>query len=392
MDSERRDLEEAFRRHRDELYRTALSYLRVPQDAEDVVQCTMARALAAIAEHRPRRLRPWLMAIARNEALMMLRDRVPQEVLGGELQAAGSVDGEVMLREEFAGVLADLRDLPERQRSALVLRAVHELDYRDIARVLEIGSGAARQAVYQARNALAARADGRAQDCATVRIMLRADGRSRRALSVRAHTAVCPSCHELQRTTSLAARIRSFLPPPDSWLPPVAVRLLAGPAASVRVTGSAAVLAALALGLSLGDPPTRDAAPERPGGAELYASADTAGTSAAPAPRRELTSTRRRAAQRNQRRRAVRRAPAPRGGARPPGPTTATAPANSPAPVQAQGAEPPPLEPKKVTRIDVVVLDRHAYVETDQVSPPAISGQTAALAGESAPGPMVDLP
>ena len=56
---------------------------------------------------------------------------------------------------------ADLRDLPERQRSALVLRELSGLSHEEIAAVLDGSARAVKQTIFEARAALHECAEGR---------------------------------------------------------------------------------------------------------------------------------------------------------------------------------------------------------------------------------------
>ena len=57
-------------------------------------------------------------------------------------------------RERLALLRADLRDLPERQRSALVLRELSGLSHEEIAAVLDSSARAVKQTIFEARAAL----------------------------------------------------------------------------------------------------------------------------------------------------------------------------------------------------------------------------------------------
>lgn len=59
----------------------------------------------------------------------------------------------------LASVLRDLRDLPEGERTALLLRVDHDLSYEEIATVLGTSVGAARVRVHRARLRLAGSTD-----------------------------------------------------------------------------------------------------------------------------------------------------------------------------------------------------------------------------------------
>ena len=153
---------------------------------------------------------------------MLLRSRLPKEALSPNLPGAGTVDGTFALRAQMAGLVVDLRALPERQRAALVLRQLYELSYRDIGDLLGIRAGAARESVLQARRSLLTRAEGRERDCGDIRLLL-SDGRARRAVLVRAHLEACASCRAAHHP-SPAARIKSLLPLPEPIVPPLVLR------------------------------------------------------------------------------------------------------------------------------------------------------------------------
>ena len=219
--------EEIYSRHGAELHRCALGIVRNRQDAEDVVQTTMMRALAALREGSPRRLKPWLVTIARNEALQLLRHRVLSTELTTELPGGSDVGREVLLREQVARLVADLEDLPARQRSALVLRELYELGYPEIGTVLGVRTGAARQAVHEARRSLVARGAGRDSECGVIRALLdTGDGRHGRSVMVRAHLEACAPCRR-HRGTVFERGLR-MLPIPEAWLTALFTRLFTG--------------------------------------------------------------------------------------------------------------------------------------------------------------------
>ena len=119
-------------------YRYCRSILHNDEDARDALQSTMAKALAALRdEQRDFELRPWLFRIAHNEAISRLRQRrdvVDLDAVG----TSGPIPSET-LEEQRAPCAAARRPrgLPERQRSALVLRELNGLSHREIAQVLD---------------------------------------------------------------------------------------------------------------------------------------------------------------------------------------------------------------------------------------------------------------
>ena len=96
------------------------------QDAEDLLQEAFVAAHSAmLADERPITARPWLYRIARNRCLNFLRKPVAdgQDSMDVHPHANGTTTFErVQRREELRTIVADVQELPETQRSALVLR------------------------------------------------------------------------------------------------------------------------------------------------------------------------------------------------------------------------------------------------------------------------------
>jgi RNA polymerase sigma factor (sigma-70 family) len=186
-----------YERHHQALYRYCRSILRDDADAQDALQSTFTAAFAAL-ERGPRDvpIRPWLFRIAHNEAVSVLRRRRPTAELSTETDPGTiSVEDQVAERAELALLLRDLRELHERQRSALVMRELSGLSHEDIALALQTSVGAAKQAIYEARRSLFEFAEGRAMPCDEIqRTLSDADGRLLRSRRVRAHLRECSGC------------------------------------------------------------------------------------------------------------------------------------------------------------------------------------------------------
>lgn len=118
--------------------------------AEDAAQEAFVKAwrnLAKYDEEKP--FRPWMLRIARNAALDLLRKRraLPFSMLSGDdddgpafedsIKDAAPLPDEVFERAELgAEVAAALGQLPERDRSVLVLRYEDGLSFEQIAEVM----------------------------------------------------------------------------------------------------------------------------------------------------------------------------------------------------------------------------------------------------------------
>jgi RNA polymerase sigma factor (sigma-70 family) len=196
-----RTLAAIYERHHQALYRYCRSIVHDDEDARDALQSTMTKALAALRdEQRDFEVRPWLFRIAHNEAISLMRRR--REVAEPDAVAAACTDSlaqDVEDRERLAHLRADLQDLPERQRAALVLRELSGLSHKEIASVLDTTPQAVKQTIYEARVALQICAEGRAMRCEDVQRAL-SDGDSRvlRGRRTRAHVRSCRSCRQFK--------------------------------------------------------------------------------------------------------------------------------------------------------------------------------------------------
>ncbi|HST38765.1 MAG TPA: sigma-70 family RNA polymerase sigma factor, partial [Conexibacter sp.] len=107
------------------------------EDAEDVLQEVFAAAFnAMLADDRPINVRPWLYRIARNRSLNHLRrtQAVGVDSMDVHLSEGGTTTADkVHKREEFRLLVSDVQDLPETQRTALLLREIDALSYEQIA-------------------------------------------------------------------------------------------------------------------------------------------------------------------------------------------------------------------------------------------------------------------
>ncbi|UGS36806.1 hypothetical protein DSM104329_03217 [Capillimicrobium parvum] len=150
-------------RYRDRL----VAYVRrmsAGADAEDVVQDVLTRAFLALrADDRPMTLRPWLYRVAHNRCLDVLRKPVPLPTDEVDLGPTATTLGEqVAGRERLRQVVADIQDLPDQQRSALIIRELEGLSYEELADALDTTVPAIKSLLVRARMNLAKAAEARA--------------------------------------------------------------------------------------------------------------------------------------------------------------------------------------------------------------------------------------
>jgi RNA polymerase sigma factor (sigma-70 family) len=252
---ERDAFAEIFRRHHQELYRYCLAIVRDRDDAEDALQATMAAALRSLpGEERELAVRPWLFRVAHNESVSILRGRRERDPdVAAIADPSPSQEAEVATRERLRGLVADLGELPDRQRSALVMRELSGLSHAEIGAALSCGEAAARQAVYEARTALREREEGREMECERVRAAISdRDGRRLRSRRMRAHLRDCDGCRGF--AASIGRRrsdLQMLCPPlPAAAAGTVLSGLLGGGAAGIGGAGAAGAAAGAGGGLA----------------------------------------------------------------------------------------------------------------------------------------------
>ena len=187
------------------------------EDAEDVLQEVFAASFNAIcADDRPINARPWLYRIARNRCLNHLRRPQPsgQDSMDiFERDGGLSTADTVHRREEFRQIVADVQELPETQRTALLLREIDALSYDQIAEAMETTVPSVKSLLVRARVALAEAAEARLLTCDEVRLELGqvAEGITRTSAPLRRHLKTCERCRtfkvELRKTNKALASI-----------------------------------------------------------------------------------------------------------------------------------------------------------------------------------------
>ncbi|MEA2156642.1 MAG: hypothetical protein QOE11_2782 [Solirubrobacteraceae bacterium] len=183
------------------------------EDAEDVLQEVFAASFNAIlADDRAINVRPWLYRIARNRSLNHLRRVQPIGVDSMDIhlsEGGATTADKVHKREEFRLLVADVQELPETQKTALLLREIDALSYEQIAEAMETTIPSVKSLLVRARVSLAEAAEARHLTCEEVREELGevAEGLRRSTSPVRRHVRTCERCQGFKaqlRTTNKA--------------------------------------------------------------------------------------------------------------------------------------------------------------------------------------------
>jgi RNA polymerase sigma factor (sigma-70 family) len=194
-----------FSRYRTRLLAFCRHMLGSREDSEDVLQEVFAAAFNAIlADEREINVRPWLYRIARNRSLNHLRRPTAIGVDSMDVHYADnglSTAEKVMRRESFRQLIGDVRQLPETQRTALLLREIDALSYEQIAHAMETTIPAVKSLLVRARISLGEAAEARKLTCEQVRLELgeAAEGLVKTSAAVRRHVRDCERCRAFRK-------------------------------------------------------------------------------------------------------------------------------------------------------------------------------------------------
>jgi RNA polymerase sigma factor (sigma-70 family) len=185
-------------------------------ESEDALQTTFISAYRwLLTEQRPVDVRPWLYTIARNTSLNILRERRQAELaqpvsLPAEIDPAAATEH----KEDLHAALAAIAELPESQRTALVLAEMHGLGHRQIASVLGVEPKQVKAYVFQARAHLLADRAAHDADCASIREELEhSRGGSLLKTRLRRHLRYCQGCRSYAaQLTRQRRRLGALLP------------------------------------------------------------------------------------------------------------------------------------------------------------------------------------
>jgi RNA polymerase sigma-70 factor, ECF subfamily len=149
-----------------QLYPAALRMTRNPNDAEDLIQETFAKAFAGFHQFKPdTNLRAWLHRILSNTFINSYRKkrREPVQDLGFDFQEdwqtgndplsppVASAEAQALERLADSEILIALRELPAEFRIAIYLADVEGYPYRQIADMMGIPIGTVMSRLHRGR-------------------------------------------------------------------------------------------------------------------------------------------------------------------------------------------------------------------------------------------------
>jgi RNA polymerase sigma-70 factor (ECF subfamily) len=165
MKLEREQFEKLAMEHLDMLYRIARRMTRDTATAEDLVQETFLRALRSrdSFELKEYGIRPWLLRIMHNLHVTRFKRerRQPMAIYEEQLQAMGDpvlLHSNPLPIDQFDGMdqqlVQAMENLPVDYQTVMLLWAVDELSYKDIAEAVDVPIGTVMSRLHRARQKL----------------------------------------------------------------------------------------------------------------------------------------------------------------------------------------------------------------------------------------------
>ena len=159
LEGDREAFGQLVRKYQDRLFNGMVQILRSEPEAEDVVQEAFVLALTKLESFQGKsQFYTWLYRIAYNLSITRLRRKKPTvsmeigEDASLEFEGDLPAPGEQMMREEQAKQLMQALDrMSAEHRSILVLREMENMDYSEIADVLDLPVGTVRSRLHRAR-------------------------------------------------------------------------------------------------------------------------------------------------------------------------------------------------------------------------------------------------
>ena len=146
------EIEDLYERYAGEVRRFALYLCGDMAMADEITSDTFVRAWMAADRIRQPTVKSYLFAIARNAYTDSLRQAARHTQLD-ENMLDTRISAQTQMEEsaEVRAVLAALQQLPEMDRTVLLMRALDEMPYEEIAETLGIPLVTAKVKVYRAR-------------------------------------------------------------------------------------------------------------------------------------------------------------------------------------------------------------------------------------------------
>lgn len=143
--------EELYRRYSADVYRFALYLSANASLAEDITSETFVRAWTSPSTLRPATVKGYLLAIARNLFIEEKRRGARRAELDESLPDRHDLVRHTEMRDAARRAIKELQTIAEGDRTALLMRVMHEMSHHEISIALGISLAAVKARIFRAR-------------------------------------------------------------------------------------------------------------------------------------------------------------------------------------------------------------------------------------------------
>jgi RNA polymerase sigma-70 factor (ECF subfamily) len=170
---DRRAFAELVELYKDKIFHLGYRMLNQKQEAEDVVQETFLRVYTNLDRYdENQKFSTWIYRIATNLCIDRLRKRKPSYSIDAEMTDGEGTDWHAMLASSDAGpdeelILSEtqqnireaIQSLPDKYKSVVILRYLHDMSLQEIGDVLEMPVTTVKTRVHRGREFLRKKLD-----------------------------------------------------------------------------------------------------------------------------------------------------------------------------------------------------------------------------------------
>ncbi|MEI8182087.1 MAG: RNA polymerase sigma factor [Desulfomonile sp.] len=154
------------------VFRVAYGITGRPEEAEDVTQETFLKVFTNIGRFSPSKgsLKTWLLTIARNQSINVFislkrnvlrligehetEEDYPAHANNPVYSPPQDLENLLATKQEFHRIKKSLEQLPQRQRTALLLKAEEDMSYEEIASIMKTSVSSVESLIFRARKKL----------------------------------------------------------------------------------------------------------------------------------------------------------------------------------------------------------------------------------------------
>lgn len=143
-------MNQLFNKHYSFLYSYALKLTCNKEQAEDLVQDTIIKAIEKLASYKGKAMfSTWLISIANNTYKNSFRSKFKQcEIDEAAMVSSFNLENDYIKKEQFLQVMHALKNIKPKQKIPFILKHYYGYSYDEIAKILKVPIGTVRSRIH----------------------------------------------------------------------------------------------------------------------------------------------------------------------------------------------------------------------------------------------------